>query len=98
LTDADGNAVPSGEYGFFIEGSLRWKNRVLYSSVSEIGDTPATAGTSAEYFYEASDDQPVLSSDSPENSMFGTVTANFVPERYITDILLCPQCINSLFD
>jgi hypothetical protein len=31
----------------------------------------------AEYFYEASDDQGALSADSPENAMLGAVTANF---------------------
>lgn len=79
LTDANGDAVPSGEYSFFVEGILRWKNRVLYSGAIEIGDAPSTAEASEKYFYEASDNQPALLSESPENSMIGAVTASFVP-------------------
>ena len=78
LTDTNGKTAPSGEYKFFVEGSLRWKNRVIYSGVVMVGDTPATAKTDVEYIYEASDNQPTLSNDSPENSMIGSVTASFV--------------------
>lgn len=79
LTDTNGNAVPPGEYSFFVEGSLRWKNHVLYVGVIGISDVPTTAEASAEYFYEAADNQPTLSSDSPENSMIGAVMVSYTP-------------------
>lgn len=78
LTDAGGIAVPSGEYSFFVEGSLRWKNRVIYSGKITVGGAPATVSADAEFFYEATASQPALTGDSPENSMIGAVTANFV--------------------
>ncbi|MFP3152944.1 DUF2271 domain-containing protein [Lachnospiraceae bacterium ZAX-1] len=79
LTHANGDTVSLGEYIFFVEGSLRWKNRVLYSGIIAIGDATATVEANAEYFYEVSDNQPALSSDSPENSMVSVATASFVP-------------------
>ena len=79
LTDTNGKTAPSGEYKFFVEGSLRWKNRVMYFGTVKIGDTPATVEADVEYIYEASDNQPALSNDSPENSMIISVMASFVP-------------------
>ena len=72
----------SGDYRFFVEGSLRWKNRVLYSGVVTIGDSPAEIKeiqADAEFFYEESDNQPALSGDSPENNMILAVNAKFIP-------------------
>ena len=80
LTDANGEIVSPGEYKFFVEGTLRWKNYVLYSGVIDINKNPATIIADAEFIYEATDRQPALSADSSENSMIGPVTANFVPE------------------
>jgi len=77
LTDASGEKVSPGEYNFFVEGSLRWKNRVLYSGKITLGDNPITVQADAKFFYEASDNQPALTEDSPENSMIGPVTARF---------------------
>jgi len=79
LTDASGNAVYPGEYGFFVEGTLRWKNYVLYSGVITISDMPKTVQADAEYFYESSDRYAALTSASSENAMIGTVTASFIP-------------------
>ena len=79
LTDNNGNTVSLGEYKFFVEGSLRWKNRVLYSGVIEVGDNPVTVQGDVEFFYEGANDQPALSDNSPENTMIGAVTASFVP-------------------
>ena len=56
-----------------------WKNYVMYSGVIEVGGTPVTVTADAEFIYEASDKQPALSENSHENSMIGTVTANFFP-------------------
>ena len=79
LTDLHGNIVKPGEYNFFVEGSLRWKNRVIYCASMEIGNLPVTVEADAEYFFEAGNNQPALSKDSPESAMIGTVTAHFIP-------------------
>ena len=79
LKDINGSTVSPGEYKFFVEGTLRWKNYVLYSGVITIGDVPDTLQADVEFVYEGSDDQAALTSESPENKMIGTVTASFVP-------------------
>jgi hypothetical protein len=79
LKDINGDTVFPGEYRFFVEGTLRWKNHVLYSGVIEISDALATVQADAEYVYEASDRQATLTGDSPENKMIGAVTARYNP-------------------
>ena len=37
-TDDKGNRVPPGNYKFFIEGTLYWKSRVIYSGILAWGD------------------------------------------------------------
>jgi hypothetical protein len=81
LTGADGSTVLPGEYRFCVEGSLRWKNRVLYSGVISIGEEADTADGAAEFTYEASDGQPALTSESIENGMLGAVKAEYEPPR-----------------
>ncbi|MCL2496367.1 MAG: DUF2271 domain-containing protein, partial [Clostridiales bacterium] len=60
LTDINGVAVAPGEYKFFVEGTLRWKNSVLYSGVIAISDQPVTVIAGAEFTYEATDRQAAL--------------------------------------
>jgi hypothetical protein len=79
LRDINGEEVPAGEYKFFVEGTLRWKNYVLYSGVISIGGAPATVQAEAEFVYEASGEQAALTETSPENSMLKSVTASYVP-------------------
>jgi len=79
LTGANGITVSPGEYKFFVEGTLRWKNHVIYAGVINIGDSPATAEAAANFIYEASDTQAALENDSPENAMISMVTASFIP-------------------
>lgn len=79
LTDSDGKMISPGEYRFFIEGSLRWKNHVLYSGIVNIGDVSVSAQVDAQFFFETSGDQPALSDDSSETAMISAVTANFSP-------------------
>lgn len=81
LTDAKSNAVPTGTYRFFVEGSLRWKNRVLYTGEIAIGGAAASAEAEARFIYEGSPDQPALSGDSTENSMIGPVKAVYSPVK-----------------
>jgi hypothetical protein len=81
LTDTQGNTVPPGDYKFFVEGTLRWKNSVLYSGVITLGDSPMTVQAEAEFFYEASDNQAAFTGESPENAMIGAVTASYFPSE-----------------
>ncbi|MDR3288110.1 MAG: DUF2271 domain-containing protein, partial [Peptococcaceae bacterium] len=37
LTDSDGDAVPDGNYAFWIEGTLRWKNYAVFSGDIAVG-------------------------------------------------------------
>ena len=79
LMDVNGEMVSPGEYRILVEGTLRWKNRVLHSCEIMIGDTPVTAQADAEYIYEASDRQAALTGASPENTMIGAVTVSYAP-------------------
>ncbi|MCL1829304.1 MAG: DUF2271 domain-containing protein [Oscillospiraceae bacterium] len=79
LKDVNGDTVSPGEYKVFIEGTLRWKNHVIYSGVITIGDAPATILADAEFNYEASAGFAALTSDSPENEMIKEVTVSFAP-------------------
>ena len=78
MTDKDGVPVPSGEYKFFVEGSLRWKNRVLYSGVVDIGSISTRIELELERFYESDSNQAALTPNSIENSMISGVFANFI--------------------
>ena len=81
LTGADGEAVPPGTYTVFVEGTLRWKNRVIYSGVIHIDDagkvTPPEQ-TEANFSYEASDRSTALTEDSPETKMISEVAVHFI--------------------
>jgi hypothetical protein len=79
LTDKNGDAVVPGEYMFFVEGTLRWRNYVIYSGIITIGDEPATVVADVEFVYTASDGQAALTDKSPENVMIGAVSASFIP-------------------
>jgi hypothetical protein len=79
LTDADGVLVSPDKYFFMVEGTLRWKNYVLYSGVIDVSAAAVTVTADAEFFYETSDRYDALTDNSPENSMISFVTASFVP-------------------
>jgi len=79
LTDLNGGKVLKGDYMFFVEGTLRWKNYVLYSGVITIGETPVTVQGSAHFHFESSERYAALNVDSPENEMIGSVTVTFTP-------------------
>jgi len=79
LTDLSGETVLQGDYVFFVEGTLRWKNFVLFSGVITIGDDPATVSGDAVFHYEGSDRYDALTADSIENNMIEAVTAVFIP-------------------
>jgi len=79
LTDSDGNIVPPGDYVIFVEGTLRWRNFVLYSGSITLGVEPAIVHADAEFTYESDGRYAALTSDSGENGMIGPVTAVFTP-------------------
>jgi len=79
LTDLNGETVPQGDYMFFVEGTLRWKNFVLFSGTITVSDDPATVEAEAIFHYEDSERYAALTSDSTENNMIGPVTAIFTP-------------------
>ena len=80
LTDIDGAMVPPGDYRFFVEGTLRWKNYVLYSGAIPIGSDPSEARGVANFVYEGSDRYGALTEDSPENNMIANVIVTFDPD------------------
>jgi len=79
LTDESGARVPDGTYKFFVEGTLRWKNHVLFSGEIELNGEAASTDATAEYTYVKSDEQPALTDKSPENAMIGLVKAEYIP-------------------
>ena len=79
LTDASGARVPDGTYRYYVEGTLRWKNEVLFNGEITLGPSAASSQATAEYNYAASDDATALAVDSPENGMLANVSATFTP-------------------
>jgi hypothetical protein len=79
LMDEGGELVQAGKYSFFVEGTLRWKNYVLYSGMIDVGGPAVTVQADAEFHYEGSDRYAALNGDSAENTMIGAVTASFAP-------------------
>jgi len=81
LKDSSGNSVAPGEYRFFVEGTLRWKNQVMYSGIIDISRDFTEIAATSEFRYEASDRYAALTDDSAENLMIGPVTVRFIPDE-----------------
>jgi len=64
--DYAGRAAPPGEYRVFVEGSLRWQCRVLYSAAIRLGAS-GRAAAQAEFFGDS----------IRERGMIGPVTVSF---------------------
>ena len=79
LTNETGARVPDGTYKFFVEGTLRWKNTVLFSGEIELNDSASSVEATAEYAYSDSAEQQALTAESPENTMLGNVRASYRP-------------------
>jgi len=79
LTDKNGDMVERGEYRFFVEGSLRWRNRVLYTGIVDLGGGEATVMGNLEFIFEASGSNAALSNDASEMSMITEVVAVWIP-------------------
>lgn len=81
MTDESGARVPAGTYVFVVEGTMRWKNQVLFSGEIECGGSASSAEAAATYTYLASDDSPALNADSAENAMISSVSAAYIPPK-----------------
>jgi hypothetical protein len=79
LTDESGARVADGTYSYFVEGTLRWKNHVLFTGEITLDGSATTSEATAEYTYAASDDADALTEASPENAMITGVTAEYIP-------------------
>jgi hypothetical protein len=79
LTDKDGSSVPKGEYKVFVEGTLRWKNQVLYSGVIDLAGEAAAMDLTPEFTFAGADNQPALTQEAPEAAMITSVKASFAP-------------------
>jgi hypothetical protein len=79
LTDDEGNAVASGSYAFVVEGTLRWKNYVMYKGGVTVGGEETTVTAEPVYHFEAGGGNPALTADSAETSMITDVIAEYAP-------------------
>ena len=79
LTDQNGERVKDGTYTYYVEGTLRWKNHVLFSGEITLNGEAITSTATGTYSYVASDDQAALSDDAPEHNMIQNVTASYIP-------------------
>ncbi len=69
LTDQNGNPVPQGIYRYFVEGTLRWESRVLYTGSIEVKQKAASSKAKPQYFGHG----------SKECDMIGSVQAVYTP-------------------
>jgi hypothetical protein len=81
LTDSGGNAAPEGGYTFVVEGTMRWKNYVLYSGAVTVGGESAIIAAEPAYHFEADGDSAALTKESAETDMITNVTAEYAPAR-----------------
>jgi hypothetical protein len=79
LTYDDGSAAPEGSYTFVVEGTLRWKNYVLYSGAVTVGGESAVVTAEPAYHFEADGSNAALTEDSTEANMITNVTAKYTP-------------------
>lgn len=65
----NGKVVSDGTYHFYVEATLHWNSRVLYTGEITIGGAKNSVKASAEYF----------GADIPEKDMIGEVSAIYLP-------------------
>lgn len=77
LTDSSNKNVEYGTYNYFLEGSLRWKNSVIYTGTISISESGVTVTKpTVKYLYKSSGKNKALNSDSKENSMIKNCEVN----------------------
>jgi hypothetical protein len=81
LTDSSGDSVPEGNYTFVVEGTMRWKNYVLFSGDVAVGGDQAAVTAKPGYHIEADGDNGALTADSTEATMITNVMAEYVPAK-----------------
>ena len=79
LMDETGARVADGTYTFYVEGTLRWKNHVLFSGAIDLNGETVSAEATAQYTYLASEDQAALTDESSEHAMIQNVAAAYIP-------------------
>jgi len=80
LTGMDDDAAAPGSYQFFVEGSLRWNNRVMFSGIIDTAGEAAVVPGAPVYFYErAAAGWPALAADALEHNMITAVEATWQP-------------------
>ena len=67
--DNNGNLVPVGEYRYFVEGSVRWKSRILYTGTIKLGGSAQQSTAVRE----------VYGDDEEERNMITNVSAEYYP-------------------
>ena len=77
LTDAEGQTVPEGEYRYVVEGTLRWKNQVVFSGAITVGVEANLSEAEAEYTFEGGGSQQALTEASEEINMISAVKAEY---------------------
>jgi hypothetical protein len=80
LKNDKGELVEPGEYTIWLEGTLRWANHVLFSGAVYLGSDADEVKLTADFVYAATDRQPALNDDSPENRMVTNVRVVFSPD------------------
>ena len=65
-TDNDGRSLPAGEYRIFVEATLYYENRVLYTAAVRLGESGQTTAQ-AQYF----------GASTKERGMIGPVTVTY---------------------
>jgi len=79
LKDENGATVSDGSYNFYVEGTLRWSNSVLYSGLIEVGEFSGENTAVPEYFFIGGENGGALNETSPETLMITNVRAEFIP-------------------
>ncbi|MDT3427731.1 hypothetical protein J2Z22_003307 [Paenibacillus forsythiae] len=67
--DGQGSPVPKGNYRFYVEGTTRWENRILYEGTIEVGKERTTVEAAVKYTTE----------EAAQSGMIGQVTAVYTP-------------------
>jgi hypothetical protein len=76
--DYSGKRVADGDFVYFVEGNLRWGNRVIFSGTITVGESVVCGTAERELVLEASDGNPALTDNAPEIEMISNVTARYV--------------------
>jgi hypothetical protein len=78
LDNYSGNRVTDSDYVYFVEGNLRWSNRVIYSGTISVGESVICGVAERELVFEESDGNPALADNAPEIDMISNVTARYI--------------------